>query len=395
MGDTRSASFEGIEVHPYYRLFEPSIGELSGGPNWPDFSKRTFERHNRFGRPIDSEFESSSQKLQRISGKSFWVGPVVDHFGHQLLDFSTRLAWATKFSPNGHYLISSLVPSSHLRALNPRRDWHYSSIPDIPLYIRNIFNWFGVTENRIHLVNEPVIVDELQVFEQGEQFMVSPSDSYLDELDQWRLRWSGIRTDLVYVSRTRLASPFGRLMGEKAIEAAFALAGFKVVYPELIPISLQARIYGGAKKIVFAEGSAVHGLGLLGRIEASVFIINRRKTGFDSSVYEKSIAPRSSHFATIDSLVAAFPDENHWRSVSVLEPELLIAKLLDLGVDLRGHLIPVNYWNSVGEDFEQIDKTVEQGLGLSKIYTHVGPGTTKAYSDFASFVRHKCGGKEN
>jgi hypothetical protein len=238
-----SSSFEQIEVHPYYQLFNPLITDLRGGPNWPNFYDRSFERHNRQGTPIDVQPVEETSALPRLEGKYVWIGPVLDHFGHQILDFSTRISQAKALSPNSRFLISTQTSNLSESLSIPSNDWHYPTIQSIPLYVLNILAWFGVPADKLTLVTTPAVVDELEVFEQGEQFLVSPSNWYLDVLNSTMQGKAPIPSERIYVSRVKLDRPFGNLLGERYLEMAFAKSGFQILHPETLPIFLSKQIF--------------------------------------------------------------------------------------------------------------------------------------------------------
>jgi hypothetical protein len=385
-------SYENIAVHPYYRLFDPSIADLSGGPNWPDFHERTFERHQRFGRPIDSEFEpiSNVNSHLRLRGKFIWVGPVIGHFGHQLLDFSTRVAATARLNVGTKYLVSTQISRFHPESKHPKSNWHYPTVSDIPLYVRNILKWVGIPEENLTIVNEPVSVDELVVFEQGEQFMVPPADWYLDALDEIVAQKECIRAKKIYVSRTRLKSRLGNILGERALEVAFARSGFTIVYPETLPVSVQARIYMGAELIVFAEGSAIHGLSLLGHMTATVIVLERRDNTFSSEVFARSVSPRVTSYVAIQSVETSFPSSDHWRSISILNLETIIEKLFAQGIDFKGSLIQSEYWDSVAEDLQQIAATeLSSPAQIENLFPNIGSGISEDFSEFSSNIRQR------
>jgi hypothetical protein len=246
----------------------------------------------------------------------------------------------------------------------------------------------GIPHENLTIINEPAIVDELEVIEQGEQFMIPPADWHLDALDEIMLQKVSISSEKIYVSRTKLGSRLGNILGERAIEAAFVRSGFKIIYPESLPVSVQARIYMGARLIVFAEGSAIHGLGLLGHIKANVVVIERRKNAFSSAVFACSITPRVPSFVGIRSVEATFPSGDHWRSLTILNPENLIDQLFDQGIEIKNYLKPSEYWASVEEDLEVIlANELTDSRRIETLFPEIGLGAVEKFSEFKSIIR--------
>ena len=80
----------------------------------------------------------------------------------------------------------------------------------------------------------------------------------------------------LYLSRVRLQDRAGRFLGEEAIEAGLAAEGYRVVYPETLPLEEQVALYRGARRIVLAEGSPLHLLALLDVPGQEVAMLRRR-----------------------------------------------------------------------------------------------------------------------
>lgn len=97
----------------------------------------------------------------------------------------------------------------------------------------------------------------------------TPPDWHLDLLEEVeRLnRLAPIQNDVVYVSRNGyLAMGKGGTAGEAALTDALSRAGVAVLDPARTTLGTQMALYAGAKLFVFAEGSAIHGRQLLGRV---------------------------------------------------------------------------------------------------------------------------------
>ncbi len=127
-------------------------------------------------------------------------------------------------------------------------------------------------------MDEPVRVRQLYVATQAEQLPnVGPCDAYLDLLDgNWKskqLRPIGAR--VVYVSRSSLTTK-GCHAGQAYLCSVLQQLGVSVIWPEAMPLKEQLQRYAGAEKLVFAEGSAIHGRQLLGRLDQDILVLNRR-----------------------------------------------------------------------------------------------------------------------
>lgn len=79
----------------------------------------------------------------------------------------------------------------------------------------------------------------------------------------------------LYVSRAGLVAP-ARFAGEELLEQAFARAGWQVMRPEAMSVPDQIALYRAARRLVFAEGSALHLYAYVARPEQRVGILLRR-----------------------------------------------------------------------------------------------------------------------
>jgi hypothetical protein len=259
-------SFRDVVVVPYSDLLDRwRDGAVHrGGPIWPDWDTQVGPRHCRGGRPVDTRPPTPEGPLGRLEACA-WGGAIADAFGHQVADFSMRLLATLASRPD--------LPI----AWATRPDLGWASVAAAPRWFSGILDWFGVPADRTRIVTTPVRVDELSVVPQAEQLGgPGPEPGYLDALDELTGRRLGPRTPeerLLYVSRAGMGARFA---GEPYLEQTMAAAGARILRPEQVPLTDQLRAYRDSARIVFAEGSALHGLQLLGRTPAEVSVLERR-----------------------------------------------------------------------------------------------------------------------
>jgi hypothetical protein len=256
-----------------------------------------------------------------------WGGGIDHQFGHQIADFSTRL------------LPTMLARPELPIAFSAKPESGYHTLATTPDFFRAILAWFGLPPERLHLVNEPTTVGELFVAPQAEQLEgPGPSAAYLDALDENAERRLGPPPprdeSALYVSRAGMSAHFA---GELELERALAAAGVRVLRPETMPLPDQIRAYRTSRRIVFAEGSAVHTLQLLGRIPADVGVLVRRA---GDCIAEANLAPRVRTLAYADATlgllygVAPSGRAAHHRGLSLLREDEVPAAFARLGIDL-------------------------------------------------------------
>ncbi len=136
----------------------------------------------------------------------------------------------------------------------------------------------------------------------------------------------------------------GGLAGEGYLDTVFAELGVTVFRPESRPLREQLETYGRAARIVFCEGSAIHALQLLGRLEAEVVVICRRP---GSSLAKASLLPRCRSVIYVDALAelvfglrpSGWPQTP--KGMGVLNERRFLEQMDHAGLSLR------RFWSSI------------------------------------------------
>ena len=240
-----------------------------GGPVWPDFERQTAPRFCHGGRPVDAP--PPLRKPVRVFHRpALWGGYLSHEFGHLVAEHITRLLPAV--SQRGEDVVLFTLPAQ-------------ATPETLPGWVNDVFDWLTMPPRRARFVTEPSLAPELRVCAQGEMMGgPAPDPAYLDLLDSLPGR-HGLdlqhRVPLIYVSRAGLvATGRGGHLGEGYLAGLLAQLGVAVVDPGTLPIRAQMQAYAQAGALIFAEGSALHGRQLLGRLEQDIHIL-RRRSGFD------------------------------------------------------------------------------------------------------------------
>jgi hypothetical protein len=296
---------------------------LKGGPIWPDWAAAGKVRHLRGGRPKDEIPVLENQNPTELRGHYFWGGPLVGHFGHLVSECTTRVLQSVSRYPD---MVGLFI-------------WNREDTAQPPGHVLDVVEWLGLSRHLMQVVEAPVRVECLEVAEQAEHLPKGePCDEYLDLLEANSRRQSleSASFSKVYVSRAQLGRKIsGRILGERFLESILGNAGFHVIYPEQLPLRQQLSIYAGARQIVFAEGSALHGRQLLGRIDQSVSVIERRpgasigKAQISRRVCELTyLAAGTLELSPVSKVGVVQP----WRTACVLDADRLASILEALGL---------------------------------------------------------------
>jgi len=320
--------FDEIEVVPTSELYCSSM-YARGGPVWPDFERQTLARHLFDGDPIDLSARPVDGPHARIDRPCVWVGYARPHFGHFVAEYATRLPVSVQERPDDLYLFT-LHP-----AMTPE---------SVPEFFWAVLAWYGIDRAQVLFVTRPLRVRRLRVAPQGEHLRQSvPDPGYLDLLDRNAARnaLQPVVADLLYVARVNLLQKgLGGHAGEGYLVSVLRRLGCAILDPAVAPLEHQLARYAGARHIVFAEGSAVHGRQLLGRIDQRVTVLLRRPR---SSIARAMLEPRCRRLdygrvtAKLTWPMRLNGTRWHARSISFYDDAALIATFGDIGLDLTPH----------------------------------------------------------
>jgi Glycosyltransferase 61 len=328
-------SFPNVLVTPYSDLLRAGRDHLvhRGGPRWPDFDRQREARHRRHGEPADHE-PRWQRPDGRLSGAWAWAGPISTHFGHQILEFSMRLAPTLASEPNARFLFS------------PGLTGYPSSIDEAPTFVREVLDWFGIAPTRCHVLTHAVTVDELVVAPQSEQLGgPGPSSGHLDLMDaHTHRRFGDLRPQgTIYVSRAGMPARFA---GEAHLEEALGRCGVEVIRPEAMGLVDQLRIYASSARLIFAEGSAVYGPLLMGRSLADVVVLKRFREG---RLGKPMLQPRAASLRYYNAINDLMPGRARsgrvadFAGIALLDEAVLLETFDALDIPLRAHWNPRRY----------------------------------------------------
>jgi hypothetical protein len=312
-----------------------------GGPIWPDFASQTWVRHCRANQPLD-QMAVPPVGAQRLEGDAVWGGFLDAHFGHFVADHLPRLPAVLRERPDDIYLFT----------VDPgvTRD-------TLPGWVAPLFQWIGLPMAQVRLVVEPLVVQRLWVGRQGEMLpQVAPLPGYLEMIEPWARglvpKWS----PLLYVSRVGQSAKGGGVhAGEAYVVGLLEKHGVTVLDPATAPLHDQLAAYAGAERIVFAEGSALHGRQLLGRLPQDMGVLRRRP---GKRMAEASLLPRCRkvvYHDVGDQILMAY-----WKSgakrpnpaMSLYDVGRLLRSLASYGIDLKPDWDITAYTEAVLADVE-------------------------------------------
>ena len=339
-----SVLFRDIEVVPgdSYRL--RSI-LTNGGPVWPDFQVQTLARFMHNGRFVDAPIDPSLGPLERIDRPCVWGGYAIHHFGHLIADHLTRVLESRVNRPEDLFLF--VLRPGHVAA-------------DTPDYFWQILEWYGVSRAMVQFVTSPVMVSQLRCFAQAEPLGSNPpSEHYLSLLadNAQSQRLQAEFTELAYVGRMGLLGQGkGGAAGEGYLAEMLARKGVRVLDPSQASLRDQLSVYAGAKVLIFSEGSAIHGRQLLGRLDQTIVIFNRR-TG--ARIAQTAITARCADLRYVEACgrvinIGTFGVRKHKAlTMSLYDLDAVFATFGGFGIDLASDWDQAAYAAAVCQDAER------------------------------------------
>lgn len=237
-------------------------------------------------RPITIAPDQPKAIRETISGRWLWGGVLWVHFGHFLVESSSRL-WALAHldQPVDGVLFIPKRPSVGGETRGFQRDFIDLFAPGMP----------------IRVAAEPSEVEELVVPGQG---------FGLGQITQGTRKFrsaihSGFARDVkpegpgrIYISRSKLGLSKGGLLGEEQMEERLRGEGYEIFHPQEHSLREQLARYKAAKHVIAADGSAIHLYAMVGRPDQKVAIVLRRRSGANNL-----LASNVAHFCRCNPVV--------------------------------------------------------------------------------------------
>lgn len=333
--------------HAQVQAAERPDGKFYGGPVLGDDPESLLLRHNRRREAVD-HFAPTLHEPARLAGSYAYLGLAFAHFGHAMAEMVHRIVPTRQIVRDPQWLI-----------LTKKGD--EARFGALPALARAILALFNVDATNCTVVTQDTIVEELLIVEAGSDLGGGPKDWYLE-----LLRTSGplviARDDAgpkkIYVSRSGLEHGSG-ILGERVLDAALTDAGFHIVHSERLSLAEQFTLYGNAEMLLFAEGSACHGVELFGGAALGHTILMNRRPRVRSQ-FDPVLAPRSTRFDAFSGnpyLGSAFINDDErsliHRGVSVIALDELARFLAEIGAGRMGKVSPIAYLAAAHADLER------------------------------------------
>ncbi|MEE2809358.1 MAG: glycosyltransferase 61 family protein, partial [Pseudomonadota bacterium] len=237
-------------------------------------------------RPITTEPDMPKEITRKISGRWLWGGVLWAHFGHFLVESTARLwALANLDAPVDGVLFIPKRPAVRDQVRGFQSEFVGLMQKDLP----------------IRVAADPALVEELVVPGQGFGLgdITEATPKYRNAIHaQFARDIKPEGPEKLYISRSKLGLGKGGLLGEEQMEAYLAAEGYEIYHPQEHSLSAQLARYKAARKVIAADGSALHLYAMVGRPDQKVAMVLRRK-----STAHTLLTDNVRHFCKCDPLV--------------------------------------------------------------------------------------------
>jgi len=201
-----------------------------------------------------------------IDEDAVFVGNVYNQFGHFLLEHLNR----AYVGLDKKYLNMKWVLINN-KSVNP-----------VPEYMFTFLELLGVPRDNIIILEQTTRFKNVYVPDQGFNIPVYSSRKYGKELDKMGggVKRNNIIYDKIYVSRAKLESR--KTYGEEKVQKIFERNGYKIIYPETLPLKKQIQLIKTCKYLAGCAGTALH-MALFMKEGGTVIQIKRNSLNKDNS----------------------------------------------------------------------------------------------------------------
>lgn len=197
-------------------------------------------------RPLTTEPEKPTAVSKELTGRWLWGGVLWAHFGHFLVESTSRLWALDKLDqPVDGILFIPKRPRAGEQTRSFQLDFISMMAPDLP----------------VRVTGDPMKVEELVVPGQGFGLglITAGTESFRTAVhNRFGRDIAPDGPEKIYLSRSALGLGKGGMLGEEHLEELLKSEGYEIFHPQQHSLETQIARYKAAKKIVAADGSAVH-----------------------------------------------------------------------------------------------------------------------------------------
>jgi len=186
--------------------------------------------------------------IEHYRGEAVYGGLLFNHFGHFLLESTSRLWWPLLNDFTGYIVFQNPDPNNNIGQF-AHRFFDLVGVSDKIVVAKETIGFDRVIVPQPSLIIQRNVYKEFQV-----PFLIAGESA--EEYSSSLTKLPFIRDAGLYLSRTQYG--FRRSYGEEEIEDRFRKEGFSIVSMEILPLEHQILIMKRHKSVVGIIGSAFH-----------------------------------------------------------------------------------------------------------------------------------------
>lgn len=200
-------------------------------------------------------YEFNKTFCPTIKGEVIYLGEYLDHWGHFLLESTTRL-W---------YVVQNRRPNQKLVFVAQKK-------LKITGNFKNFFNLLGIEIKDIILITRPTKLEGVIVPEPSSVLGCYYTKEFSEPFLKVQEHVAPETIERIYLSRRKCNIRF--IIGEDQLESVFKQNGFTVIYPEKLPLQKLIALFKGAEYIAGVSGSSMHNA-LFAPAQTKLIVLNR------------------------------------------------------------------------------------------------------------------------
>lgn len=268
---------------------EGGVINQDGNPIEDSFIKKGKKNEISFG--ITKNF-STNINIEKLDDEYIYLGYINNHWGHFIVDFSTRLYFAKKY-PTRKFIF--LVDSKEVK---------FSLIPQI----RRFIELLGIDLKNISFINKITKVKKLIIPVQSYHAEVYYSDEYIEifntVIDKIQPTYNN-KFKKVYFSRVKINNLIAREIGIEKLDDIFSTNNYNIFYPENELLDNQIYILNNCVEFCAVIGSILHNIMFIKNSNINIFCIN--KTYLNNTLIRDTCKIRNIDIILIDAYISKAP----------------------------------------------------------------------------------------
>lgn len=214
----------------------------------------------------------SHDNIPYIDEDVVFIGNVNKFFGHFLLEHMNRI----------YALMDKKYKNRKLVLINDK------NLKDVPGYVFQFIEFFGVKQNKIIILDKTTRFKNVCVPSQSFNSKLYNSKSFAKTFDRIAENIPDEEIyDKIYVSRAKLDSTH-KTLGEEKVQKIFEKNGFKIIYPEKLPLKSQIALVKNCRVLAGCAGTALH-LALFMKPGGMVVSIKRNRKAACNAMIQNNV----------------------------------------------------------------------------------------------------------